>query len=418
MKIFRISIPFWQHWLQILDQHPNLISKTWSEQQQIISENWFGYPPNWKAAFEPLGYEVTEAFVNIDQLQRKWVNDHQYAFKQDHWLIDIVEAQIVHEKPDILFLADTSRFSAEWINEIKEKCPSIKLVAAWCGVPWKDSSIFKACDLVLSCIPELVEKFNQAGCCGRHVNHAFDNRLLNKLNSSVTPTIDFSFVGNINRNNTFHLERDYILERIVEFVNIEIYSPITNHKETLTDLAKLAAKSSLYDVHTWLKKAPGIATVAESLPIFKKVSQLPSKPRRRVNPKLKPYLKQPVYGLSMFEVLQSSKLTFNKHIDASPRSASNLRLFEATGVGTCLVTDHKDNIKLLFEPDHEVVTYKSADECVEKVNWLLQHPKHRQAIAESGQRRTLNEHTLGHRAKSIDEIFKKALAQNTRTLRC
>ena len=43
-----------------------------------------------------------------------------------------------------------------------------------------------------------------------------------------------------------------------------------------------------------------------------------------------------------------------------------MRLFEATGSGACLVTDWKENLGELFEPDVEVVTYRSVAECVKK----------------------------------------------------
>jgi spore maturation protein CgeB len=86
-----------------------------------------------------------------------------------------------------------------------------------------------------------------------------------------------------------------------------------------------------------------------------------------------------------------------------------MRLFEATGVGTCLLTDWKDNLPKLFEPEKEVVTYKSVEECIEKVKWLLDHPQEREAIAKAGQARTLKDHTFAQRAIQLDEIIKRQL---------
>jgi spore maturation protein CgeB len=75
-------------------------------------------------------------------------------------------------------------------------------------------------------------------------------------------------------------------------------------------------------------------------------------------------------------------------------------------VGACLLTDWKNNLKELFVPEQEVVTYKSVDECVEKVKWLLGHPQERQMIARAGQARTLKDHTFTHRAVQLDKIIK------------
>ena len=86
-----------------------------------------------------------------------------------------------------------------------------------------------------------------------------------------------------------------------------------------------------------------------------------------------------------------------------------MRLFEATGVGTCLLTDWKQNLSEIFAPDLEVTTYKTAEECVDKVKWLLDHPKERKAIAEAGQARTLKEHTFEQRAAQMHEWMRKLL---------
>src|ERR1043166_4762805 len=65
----------------------------------------------------------------------------------------------------------------------------------------------------------------------------------------------------------------------------------------------------------------------------------------------------PLFGLEMYQVLFDSLITFNSHGDNSPKKAANMRLYEATGVGTCLLTDWKENLNEFFEPDVEVVTY-------------------------------------------------------------
>ena len=111
----------------------------------------------------------------------------------------------------------------------------------------------------------------------------------------------------------------------------------------------------------------------------------------------------------MFQVLRDSRISFNSHIDISPRSASNMRLFEATGVGSCLITDWKENLSDIFEPESEVVTYRSAEECVEKVRWLLDHPKEREQIAAQGQARTLKDHTFARRAELLDELLRTSI---------
>ena len=112
----------------------------------------------------------------------------------------------------------------------------------------------------------------------------------------------------------------------------------------------------------------------------------------------------------MFRQLRDSRVALNTHIDISTHSASNMRLFEATGVGACLLTDWKENLGDLFEPDAEVVAYRDAEECVEKAKYLLAHESRRRDIAAAGQRRTLREHTFASRAALVDAVIREELS--------
>jgi spore maturation protein CgeB len=78
-----------------------------------------------------------------------------------------------------------------------------------------------------------------------------------------------------------------------------------------------------------------------------------------------------------------------------------MRLFEACGVGTCQLTDYREEVVHAFEPDTEVVIYRSIDECIEKARWLLEHPAERRKIGLAGQTRALREHTVSRRAEQI-----------------
>ena len=409
MKIFKVAIPFWQHWLQVYAEHPELSNQSWMEQQVTISENWFGFPHIWKYALKSLGYEVIEVFANVDVVQKRWAIENRITYNDASWSYDIAKAQIIKEKPDILFVADLFWFSYDWIQEVRQCCPSIKLVLGWFGAPIEDESILNSCDLVLSCIPELVEKCRSNGLNSQHLNHAFDPRVLPHIDSSSDPEIDLSFVGNVRRNLKFDSGREKILVALTHYTNIQIFSSAIHSQEKLPQLLKLFLKSNIYSLTHFIQALRISQESLIKLPILRKVAKLDAPPMRSVNPQLVPYLKQPVYGVKMFQTLCNSKLTLNKHIDASPLSASNMRMYEATGVGTCLVTDHKENIRDLFEPDFEVVTYRSKAECIEKIEWLLKHPEERLKIAQAGQARTLKDHTLDQRALQFDNIIRQAI---------
>ena len=84
-----------------------------------------------------------------------------------------------------------------------------------------------------------------------------------------------------------------------------------------------------------------------------------------------------------------------------------MRLFEATGVGACLLTDHSQSLDELFEGDFEVVSYSSTEECLEKAKWLLDNPKRALEIGANARNKVLANHTFYNRANDLDKIIKK-----------
>jgi spore maturation protein CgeB len=117
-----------------------------------------------------------------------------------------------------------------------------------------------------------------------------------------------------------------------------------------------------------------------------------------------------VIALEYFRLLAKSKINLNSHIDCAEEYAGNIRLFEATGMGACLMTDWKVNLPEMFEPGVEIMTYRSAEECAEKVNYLLENPHNLAAIAAAGQRRTLQHHTYLNRAEQLAEILQELIS--------
>jgi hypothetical protein len=112
-----------------------------------------------------------------------------------------------------------------------------------------------------------------------------------------------------------------------------------------------------------------------------------------------------VYGLEMYDILSRSKITINCEADCSGEYASNMRLFESTGMGAMLITDWKKNLSDLFEIDKEIITYKTPEDCAEKVRYYIEHEEERAHIAEAGQRRTLKDHTFESRVKDIMKVI-------------
>ena len=364
-------------------QRPELKNQTYAVGQATLIDDCFGSSDFWTNAFEKSGYETIDIIANDEVLQNSWAIENDFKSND---LFEITTAQIKKFRPDVLLVADYSTFTAEFLRNIRRECPSISLILGWCGAPYRDLSVMREWDIALSCVPEIVAEFRRENIRSFHINHAFAPRILEKINTESAPSVDFAFIGSIVKQNQFHIEREKMLLELVEKTNLQIWSEV---------------------------KRPSLPKKPDSFArrLARKIVGRNPPPilNQYVDEQIANRTHEPLFGIEMFQKLRDSRVVFNNHIDISPVSASNMRLFETTGAGACLITDWKDNLPDLFEPDKEVLTYRTAAECAEKVGYILDNETERREIAEAGQRRTLRDHTFENRVAKVDKIIRDFL---------
>jgi hypothetical protein len=385
MRLLKIGVYYKTYLEQFYARSPGLAAAPYAVQHAALIDDCFGSSDFWTGALSRVGYETCDLVINAEPLQRAWAAERGAAFDGAGWLFGIAEAQVRDFRPDVLIVADYSTVTAAFLRRLRDACPSLRLVLGWCGAPYDDGAVFGECDVVLSCVPELVAHFREAGRRSRHVNHAFEPRVLEKLGAHPAPAADFVFIGSLVKSERFHLGREKLLARLVEETGLQIWSEVGPPHPPPASRLRRAAR---------LLRG-GAARPTPHSPVDARIA-------RRARP--------PLFGLDMFRQLRAGRVALNTHIDVSTHSASNMRLFEATGVGACLLTDSKENLRELFEPDAEVVAYRDAGECVEKVKYLLAHEPMRRDVAAAGQRRTLRDHTFASRAALIDDIIREELS--------
>ena len=396
MRLLKLGVYYPNYLAQFYARRPGLAALPYAAQHAALIGDCFGSSDFWTKALSGLGYETCDLVANAEPMQRAWAAERGLAVEDAGWLFRITEAQVRDFRPDVLLVADYSTVTAAFLQRLREVCPSLRLVLGWCGAPYHDGAVFRECDVVLSCVPELVAHFRGEGHRSHHINHAFEPRVLEKLDATAGPTADFVFLGSIIKSNQFHLERERVLLRLVEETGLQLWSEVGPRPPGAA--------------HGRLSSVPFVGPAARRAArlIFGVATESPSD--TFVDERIARRARPPLFGLEMFRQLRDSRVALNTHIDISPVSASNMRLFEATGVGTCLLTDWKTNLSELFEPDAEVVAYRDAVECVEKVKYLLAHEAERRSIAAAGQRRTLADHTFTSRASQIDAVIREALS--------
>jgi len=113
------------------------------------------------------------------------------------------------------------------------------------------------------------------------------------------------------------------------------------------------------------------------------------------------------WGLDMYRALKHGRIVINAEIDLAKGEAGNMRLFEATGVGSFLLTEYHDNIRQYFEPGVEIETFRNSKELIEKIYYYLAHPEEREAIAICGQERCFRDYSMKKRVQELDNIIHK-----------
>lgn len=363
MKILILDSYYDNFLKSFYSRHPEIELLDFESHRALLMAQRFGTSDAYSFNLKKLGCQAQEIVTNDDSLQMKWVRENgnkalssfQYL-NYDlmkiigyNWRYKIIKEQITQIKPDVLYIQEGNILSDAFIAKLK---PLVKLVVGQVASPIPKQRTYKSYDIVLTSFPHFVECFRKKGIAAEYFPLAFDQRVLNEVGN-----LDFEF-------------------------DVSFVEGISNAHQQGIELLKKASTQLPIEIFGYGKEL-----LEPSSPAYQ---------RHRGE----------VWGLEMYRVLARSRITMNRHIDVARNYANNMRLFEATGMGTCLVTDWKENLHTLFEPEKEVVTYRSSDELIEKVKYLLENDKERKKFAEAGQKRTLREHNFYNRMKELLEILK------------
>ncbi|PIR60659.1 MAG: hypothetical protein COU67_00855 [Candidatus Pacebacteria bacterium CG10_big_fil_rev_8_21_14_0_10_44_54] len=405
MKILKISSFYPRYLDDFYFKNPNLRKVPFSKQQEKLNYDAFGWADFWPHALGGSEYEMTEITANNRHAQLAWARENNLNLDDKNWYVEILRAQARKINPDLLFFEDRN-ISRDTIESVKSVCPNLRHTTAWCGTHYKHISEFDEFDSVIGCIPDVNQDLQKKGARVFHLSHAFDTRILERV-PMTGKKHNLSFVGQILDSKGMHGTRSKYLETLASNTDIEIFSPqlLTGIKS----VAKVSAHKALYGLAGIVKKNHSVSEMVRGSDIGKKILEL-EEPPAAISKRLRSHMRPAVFGLEMFSTMRNSNISFNIHIEASKNSASNMRLFEATGMGSCLLTDNKKNLSEFFKENVEVMTYDSQEDCLEKISWLQKNQSVREKIAKKGQEKTVTNHTFSERVKDfvkiLDEVSK------------
>jgi len=365
--IVNTDYPAFLDWLY--RENAGLADASFREQQSLRFSSWFGVSDSYPAALHELGHEAMEIYINNGPMQRQWCLENGFrlpdAWKwglrlrrgilpwatrlQDAgWQSLALTAQIKQFRPDVI-LNRVMTLNGPMLKILRDGCKT--LVGQHAATRLSYETDYQLYDLVLSSFPATVHWFRRKGIFATYHKLFFDSRVLKHL-PEVRRQFPLTFIGSLH---PIHATRLQLLEAICEsFDNFLIWTP---------DRDKIPSDSPLHA--RWQGAA---------------------------------------WGLEMYQILAQSEITLNEHGAIAPY-ANNYRLYEATGVGTCLLTDQKENLSELFEPGKEVATYTTAESCIDQIRKLQSDSHLRNSISKNGLERTLREHNPKSRAEELCKLL-------------
>lgn len=393
MKILILNWDYDGFLSQHHQKNPQLRDASYKSQMTARNDSLFGVADYYSRNFKAAGHEAAEIHVNNPWLQSAWAREHGLDIEvpqfdgtnpQRHellawakrklrpykallaplakklrvidtlmpWQSEILLAQIEHHNPDIVLNQSIGQIGTSAMRTIRRKG---RILIAQIGVDPPldlDLSVF---DLGISQIPWVVEHFKANGLRAERQHLAFESSLSEKLGRAPEKDIELSFVGSLA---PAHKERVALLEAIAGQFNLGLWAP---------DLRGIPASSPLHNC-----------------------------------------IRGQVYGRDMYEIIRRSQVTLNSHINVARGSATNMRLFEATGTGSFLLTDSLSDLSELFAPGSEVAAYEGIQDCLNKISYYLKHADEAEDIARAGQQRTLVEHTYRNRVSQMLSFVERA----------
>ncbi len=394
-----IAGSFYSHVISaIYLKNPDLYLSSYNVQYKSVTEKICSKAVSYEKSLSKLGYNVWTVLSCSKELQKKWAQENEINYLELDWQDNILAEQIKFFSPEVLWLYDHSACSANLLAEIREIVPSIKLVVIFSSYNDSNLEIYKYADILITSSSVFCKKFQKMGYKSFLSRAAFDASVLDKF-SRVERRENFTFIGSILTDHKYHIERSQYIKELVANCGLRVWSDY--QPPSLKEILKLRIMKSMNYMPycsqriTLYKKKYGENLAIDSIPRYICL---------RFNKGL--------YGLEMLAKLAESKITFNKHLDSvSFLDSANERMYEATGMGTCLLTEWSPELKTQFDPDNEVVSYRNLAEAIDKLKYLFNNKEEVKRIAFAGQKKTLAKHNFIERSQDFDNILKKALAK-------
>jgi hypothetical protein len=301
-----------------------------------------------------------------------------------------VQAVVRAEQPDVVLLENPAFLDQRAIALLRDRAGRPLLVTHLCAaLPAAAADTLPHYDLVLCCSPHFVAWAEARGArAALHYHASPPAALALPLPPLASRLRRACFVGSIVAGSRYHSRRLHLLRHLCRAgVPIDLFSDPPPSR-LLAALRKLRG---------------GDSRLVRSLADLER--------RLAAGTPLRKALRPPVYGQAMFDTLQRYICAVNVHAGMAQGHAANMRLFEAAALGVCLISEDHPNLGDLFEPEREILTYRTGRELIQRIRFCVDHPEAACAIGERARQRALSGHRYADRVGALHQELMRQLGQ-------
>lgn len=394
--------------------HLDRFDKT-SEKLDELDQQLLPFDPRLKI-FKYLYNDIRIFALNCTDYIKIWsqkLNVEYLAHKPEYKVLELLGKILEHYKPDVVYVTSPLKMPNNTLRDIKKaylKSKWLCYYGAKVYMPVKEA--FREYDAVVTGWKQIVDFLRQKKIQASYFPHFFDEETVGQLNSlHLSKKYPVTFAGALSHGGDEFNKRRMYLEAIAKKNPLSLFSNIPKGQDNLIRATKMKFQAKLYDI------ANKSQNPLSGFPMIKRYKNIENRPNPDVfiSKRLSKIAKPPVFGTDYYKVIGESLIFLNAYIEFNACDGTlgplcgNIRTFEVTGMGTCLLTQHASNVSEFFEPDSEVVTYDSKESVVSKVKFLLDNPKTREEIALKGKARAIRDHTLNKRIPLLKEILESSI---------
>ena len=361
MKFLQLLSTYSEYVEEFYVRYPGIATRPYAEQNAALVQDGYSIVHMFARYLPALGIECRMIFADCEPTQRQWLAEQGVTLdRPGHWRHEIAARQINAYRPDIVYVTEPVFFDRRFLDLLDYRP---RLVLAWKAAAIPAGTDWRGFDLILS---NFSPTFAAALACGARraefITPGFPDNLREELPDDGK-LWDVSFIGSVS-------------------------SEHRTRTAYLNSLAKARLRHECdFSLGYFLRTAE-----PEIVPAGVGMNNFGTR-----------------WGEDMHRIIKGSRIALNIGIDLAKGETGNMRMIEATGLGTFLLTEYQANIGRYFEPGKECETFASEGELEEKVRYFLDHAAEREAIARRGRERCLRDFSMSRSTARLMELIKSEL---------